>query len=101
MNRTDVKWSAGAVEQSPAWIKLKDLQSLQDAEFSNLNSILKARGFCAIWVDPEVWNVWAKFKPTPDYQNSPKIDVNNFLTKFPEGRWVQFDNKRAYFSLLK
>jgi hypothetical protein len=79
-------WTAGAVGGSPSFDNLLPLRDAIDSRSSNILTITKESGFCAVVLDATAWNAMHHFKPWPDYVGHPVPTISEFLAS-NSGEW--------------
>lgn len=100
-SRNDVHWSAGAIGGTASWVEQESkFLPFQDGEKTDLVSLAKERGYCAIYIDSEVWRIFSSFKPWPNYPTSPKTELESFLKLLPNVEENKMTDRVIYISIL-
>ena len=99
-DRTDLKWSSGAVGGSRGFEFLSKYREFQDQPNEKLLSVAKQDGYCGILIDKNVWDTFHSFAPGENYKRVPASELNEFLSSLGLLETFKLSSNTYFFAKL-
>jgi hypothetical protein len=99
-DRSDLRWSSGAVGGSKAYAFLSKYRDYQDQPDKRLLEVAKKDGYCGMLIDKNVWDTFHGFTAGENYKRVPASELTDFLSTLGPFKKFILSSNTYYFAKL-